>query len=192
MAHVEVYRYEAVNGTLPRICLVCGAPAPCWVVRKMFAYDECYTRRALLITLLREGMKLPIIDDTEHVQWCQFPFCTAHRTYWLKREVCGFGSWAILVVGGILGMVWNNEARVIEPHRLSWLFIGLLAVWGILTILCKYAFLHVRGSSHTRLTILHASAEFAAAMAQHRAAAEREAPPTLPPPDDNPFSGLRS
>jgi hypothetical protein len=191
MARVEVYRYEAVNGTLPRICLVCGAPAECWVVRKMFAYSECYTRRAILVTLLKEGMKLPIIEDEEHIQWCQFPLCTAHRTYWLKREVCGFGSWALLVVGGIIGLVWNNEARIVEQNKLAWLFIGLLAIWGLLTIMGKYAFLHVLGSSHTRLMILHASDEFAVAIAQRRAAAERDTPPPLPP-DDNPFSGLGS
>lgn len=191
MARVEVYRYEAVNGTLPRICLVCGAPAPFWVTRRVSAFAAANLRRILLILYIQEIMKFPILEEAEHIQWCRFPFCHSHKTYWLKRELCAFGSLVILVVGSIVGLAENSEAQAVEQNKLAWLFIGLLAGWGILTIMGRYAFVHVVGWSHTRLAILHVSGEFVAAIAERRAADERDTPPPLPP-DDNPFSGLGS
>src|SRR5438105_930337 len=105
MAEVRLGRYEAREGLLPPVCMVCGAPAG--VVRTMWFWLVpwwlylvfplgCGVLYLVLLLLLVKRARV------------QAPLCALHRNHWHGRFLILVGMLALmtLVVGAGLALQW--------------------------------------------------------------------------------------
>jgi hypothetical protein len=100
MASIELSRYEAEEGDLPDVCMICGAPA---TVRKRYRF----TWHPVWVYLLVPFGYLPYILVaallTENVR-CYTLFCPQHKNHWRWRTLSIWGGFLVLlaVIAGIL------------------------------------------------------------------------------------------
>jgi hypothetical protein len=167
MAAVKVPRSRISDGSLPPVCVVCGAHADHYLFSYLRSPSLAWAFVSPLIGLLAFWCCLLSGDAGSGTFAAGFPFCNRHRGYWPRRA-------RIIVVGFILVVLFFSIAFALVPREAEshWLFglagFSLLIYMPTLLILQLFS---VRPTSTDResVTLSCANRKFAAAMASVKA-----------------------
>jgi hypothetical protein len=164
MATVSVPRDQIVDGSLPAICIVCGANAPHRLYPGIGAPSLAWVLFSPLIGLVTFWAYI-LFDRNSSSGG--LPFCDRHRRYWSRRASFIVGGFAaligLMVIGGLLTPAAAPGQKA-EPH---WLF-GVGACW-MLVFLPAFLVLHLSatrptGGNRKSLVLSGTSREFASAV----------------------------
>jgi hypothetical protein len=167
MPKVSVTRERIAVGSLPRVCVVCGADAPHFLFPGVSSPSLAWVLVSPLIGLVAFWAYILLGGGTRAGESAGLPFCDRHRRYWPRR------AW--FIVGGFLALVGLAVAAISltppaaagrkqEPH---WLF-GVVACW-ILVFLPAFIIIHLAamrptGGNRKSLVLSGASRQFASAI----------------------------
>jgi hypothetical protein len=187
MASIVLSRYEAEEGDLPEICMLCGAPA---IERKRRRF---ISHPFWVYVLLPFGWLPYIIVAsilTVRVR-CYTHLCSRHRNHWVMRTLIIWGVFAGLVVL-ILGSF--TVAALIGEKAMTGIVAGTLCIGSLVLMflwlasipILQVTAIHPADVTKRRLTLKCISPEFADAVWEYReerrAEAEQEdSPRGLPP-----------
>jgi hypothetical protein len=168
MARAEVPKARVADGTLPAVCVVCGAKA---VERRFPGVSSpslAWVVVSPLFGLLAFWVYVLVGGGQATDQPRGFPFCERHRKDWTRRAwfiVGGFLALVFLMVIGFLLTPKPAPGHKAEPH---WIF-GVAGLW-MLIYLPAFLIVHlraVRPTSATRdaIVLSGVSREFASAVA---------------------------
>ena len=165
MATVSVSRDQIADGSLPSVCIVCGAEAPHrrfpWIASPSLAW----VLFSPLFGLLTFWANILVRGGSSGTG--ELPFCDRHVGYWARRArliVVGFlAVVGLMVAGGVLTPP-APRGQDPEPH---WL-LGVGACWMVL-FLPTFLVLHLSatrptGGRRKTLTLSGASRQFADAV----------------------------
>jgi hypothetical protein len=138
-----VPRSEISEGTLPRLCLICGQPAAVnrypaltspaleWVV-----VSPILGILSFWLLILIEQFKTP------GGRVGGIPFCEVHKNYWLRRAVVIIGGFALVAVLMAVGFALTPKPPpgANRPENVHWVF----AVAGLIVILFLPVFLFLQ------------------------------------------------
>lgn len=169
MAKVSVPREQIADGSLPSVCIVCGAEAPHRLFPNIGAPSLLWVLFSPLIGLITFWIYI-LLAAGGSANKGGLPFCERHQRYWTRR------AWFIVVGFSIIGLVVAAAAltptaapgQKDDPH---WLF-GLGGCWA-LVFLPSFLVVHLTatrptGGSRESLVLSGASREFASAIEENR------------------------
>ena len=185
MPKVSVPRDQIADGSLPPVCVVCGAPAPYRRYPGISAPSLAWVLLSPLIGLISFWGYILLSGGRSQERAAGLPFCDRHLGYWQRR------AW--FIVGGFLALVGLSIAAVLltqpaapgkkeQPH---WL-LGVAGCW-MLVFLPGFLLVHLTamrptGGSRNSVVLSGASQTFASAVSGGGSRAERIA--TADPPRD--------
>jgi hypothetical protein len=172
MATVAVPRDQVADGSLPSVCVVCGADAPHRLFPGVGVPSPAWVIVSPLDWLVRFWAYFLFAGGSSGGG---LPFCDRHRAYWPRRAwfiVVGFAAVIGLVVVAAVLTTPAAPGQKEEPH---WLF-GVAGCW-MLVFLPTFLVLHLSamrptGGNRRLLVLSGASREFAAAVDEGRRHAE--------------------
>jgi hypothetical protein len=169
MPKVSVPRNWIADGSLPPVCVVCGADARHHLFPGVSSPSLAWVLFSPLIGLLTFWGYI-LLGGGQRGEEAGLPFCDRHRGYWPRR--------ARFIVGGFVALVGLMVAAVAltppaapgkeEPH---WLF-GVAGCW-MLVFLPTFLIVHLTamrptGGNRKSLVLSGASREFGAAVTGER------------------------
>jgi hypothetical protein len=164
VATVTVPRHQIADGSLPAVCVVCGADATHRLFPGVGAPSLAWVLFSPLIGLVTFWAYILFASGSSREGG--LPFCGRHRGYWTRRAwfiVVGFAAVVGLMVAAALLTPPAVPGRN-EPH---WLF-GAAGCWMVVFLpafLVVYlAATRPTGGNRTSLALSGASREFAAAV----------------------------
>jgi hypothetical protein len=164
MATVSVPRDQIADGSLPSVCIVCGADAPHRLFPGIGAPSLAWVLFSPLIGLITFWAYILFARSSSGGG---LPFCDRHRGYWTRRArfiVVGFAAIVGLMVGGALLTPPAAPGQKEEPH---WLF-GVGGCW-LLLFLPTFLVVHLAatrptGGNRKSLALSGVSREFKVAV----------------------------
>jgi hypothetical protein len=105
MASIRLGRYEAADGDLPEVCIVCGAPADGYKL-KNFSWHPKWVYFFIVLGLLPLVIIALILTKRMSVR---APICRDHRYHWIWRSWAIGGSLVLLIVFFIAAMVIGSS-----------------------------------------------------------------------------------
>jgi len=170
MATVSVPRARVADGSLPSVCVVCGADAPHRRFPNVGAPSLAWVLFSPLVGLLTFWVY--ILLTSRSLQEGGLPFCDRHRGYWTRRAtVIVFGFLTMVVLMGVgMALLPPEQSGVRQPPN------PVAAVAGCWVLLYLPTFLILQltatrptGRTRKSLKISGASRKFAAAVAAEKA-----------------------
>ncbi len=162
MAKVSVPREQIADGSLPPVCIVCGADAPHRLFPNIGAPSLMWVLFSPLIGLITFWAYI-LFAAGRSANETGLPFCDRHQGYWTRR------AW--FIVGGFVVVVGLMVAAAVltppvgpgqkdEPH---WLF-GVAGCW-MVVFLPLFLIVHLSatrptGGNRKSLVLSGASQEF--------------------------------
>jgi hypothetical protein len=165
MATTSVPRDQIQDGSLPSICVVCGADAPHRLFPSVGAPSMAWVFLSPIVGLV--GFWASVLHDKSSSTGGGLPFCDRHRRYWPRRGwfiVVGFAlAVAMIIIAAVLAPP-DVPGRKQEPH---WAF-GLIGCW-ILVFLPTFLILHLTatrptGGNAKSVTLSHVNRDFKTAV----------------------------
>ena len=165
MAKVSVPRDRIADGSLPSVCVVCGADAPHRRFPGVGAPSLAWVLLSPLVGLLTFWVY--VLFASRSADRVGLPFCDRHRGYWTRRAaaiVFGFLAMVVLMVVGVALLPPERPGVVRTPNAVS----GLAGCW-ILLYLPTFVVLQLTatrptGKTRKSLVLSGASRKFAAAL----------------------------
>jgi hypothetical protein len=166
MATVSVPRKQIANGSLPSVCVVCGADAPHRRFPGVGAPSLAWVLFSPLISLMTFWAYILFASRSSGEGG--LPFCDRHHGYWTRRAwfiVVGFAAVVgLMIVAGALEPPPPAPGREAKPYWLG----GVAGCW-LLVYLPTFLVLHLSatrptGSNRRSLVLSGASSEFAASI----------------------------
>ncbi len=167
MPKVAVPRDRIAEGTLPPVCVVCGAEAPHRLYPRVAAPSVAWVWFSPLGGLLGFWVYALLGRRVSSHRPAGLPFCDRHRGYWSRRAwfiVPGFIVFVGLITAAAIMTSGAASGKEEEPE---WLF-GVLGCWmGIYLlafIIVHLAAMRPTGGNRESLVLSGASREFASAL----------------------------
>jgi hypothetical protein len=190
MASIVLSRYEAEEGDLPEVCMLCGAPAT-ERKRRRFTSHPFWVYVLLPFGWLPYIIVAAILTVRVH---CYTHLCARHRNHWLMRTLIIWGVFAglvALILGSffVVALTGQKLGKSSFDALFGTLCIGslvLMFLWLASIPILQVTAIHPADVTKRRLTLKRISPEFADAVWEHRderrAEAEQEDPPRGSPP----------
>jgi hypothetical protein len=167
MPKVSVARDRIADGSLPSVCVVCGAEAAHRLFPGVSSPSLAWVLFSPLIGLLTFWGYILLGGGQSRERLAGLPFCDRHRSYWPRRAWFIIGGFValigLMVAAGVLTQLAAPGKRK-EPH---WLF-GIAGCW-MLVFLPTFLVVHLAamrptGGNRRSLVLSGASREFASAI----------------------------
>lgn len=170
MPRVSIPRGQIGDGSLPSICLVCGADAPNRRFPGMSAPSLVWVFFAPLIGLLT-FWGYTLIGASKGRPG-GFPFCDLHLEYWPRRARFIVLGWLPFIAAVIAAVVLiPSSGRVVETEDPHWLVViaGCCVLVWVLGFLPAFLIVHLRamrptGGDRETLVLSGVSSAFASAL----------------------------
>ena len=180
MATVAVPRDQIADGSLPSICIVCGANAPHRLFPAVGAPSLAWVLFSPLIGLITFWACILFARSS---RGGGLPFCDRHRKYWTRRAWFIVVSVAAIVGLMVVGALLTPHAAPGQKEEPHWLF-GIAACW-MLVFLPTFLVVHLgatrpTGGNRKSLVLSGASRDFKVAVEAGTIHAEQDAPPDRP------------
>lgn len=168
MASIKITSYECRKDLLPGICMKCGQPATVRVSHR-FAWHPPWVPVLILVNLLIYAIIAMILTKRMTVN---MPMCDEHRTYWRKRALWTWLTFAIVVLGSISGI---GFLQTINPPQRDEYFsyvcfgsvIGFVA-WIILLVVLQSTAIKPKMITEHSITLVKVHQDFIDQLKQER------------------------
>jgi hypothetical protein len=179
MAKVSLPRDQVADGSLPSVCVVCGADAPHRRFPGVAAPSLAWVLFSPLIGLVTFWAYILLAGRSSGGG---LPFCDRHRGYWTRRAwfiVVGFAALVGLLIASVALTPHAAPSQKTEPDP-HWLF-AVGAFW-MLAYLPAFLVVHLSatrptGGDREVLVLSGASRGFAAVLCDERGRAKPAAAP---------------
>jgi len=167
MATVRLSRYEAQEGRLPPVCMVCGQQAA-----RQFTHKTMYWHPSWVFILLLLGV-LPFAIAalaTQQRLGLRAPLCVNHQSHWFTRSLIIWLSLLGIVVLGIGCFVLVEAQQAGRPTNdavLGVVCIGatvMLVSWVVLVIVLQSTAVRAKEITDRTITLTGVSSRFVEAM----------------------------
>jgi hypothetical protein len=172
MARVRLSRYEAEEGSLPPLCLCCGASAT-RLVEKSFSWWPPW----ILVLLITGPFWFLAALAFSRRMHTRMPLCEVHRNHWMWRSWFVYGAFPILVLLGIgtIALVGDagGSSRVVAG--LACFGTGVVVVgWLFSAILLQQLAIHASEITDRSIILTNLSPRFVEAVERERRLARGE------------------
>ena len=167
MPRVSVPREQIADGSLPSVCVVCGAEAPARLYPGVGAPSLAWVLFSPLVGLLTFWGYILVGRRHSHQGSAGLPFCDRHRGYWPLRAWFISIGFIFLVGVMVLAATLTPAAAPGQKENAHWLF-AVGGCW-LLVFLPAFIILHLAamrpiGGNRQSLVLAGASRAFAAAI----------------------------
>jgi hypothetical protein len=194
MASVRLRRYEAEDGQLPPVCLVCGGKARS-LTSKVMRWHPSWVYVLILLGLLPLLIGILLTQKSCRLE---APLCREHKNHWFSRSLVTWLSFlGLIFVIGILVAVLSSRQPGRGDDTFAFVCLGsvvLVLVWLIIVAVLNQTAVRPSEITDRHITLNGVSPEFVDALDDWRYSEEEEEevrprgrrtrPPPLPGPDE--------
>jgi hypothetical protein len=167
MPTVSVPRQALEDGSLPPVCVVCGADAPHRRYHDVSPPSLAWVLFLLILGLISFWIYILAGGASRPDRPAGLPFCNRHRRYWPRRAWFIVGGFVALVTLMVIGAALTPPPVPGRPDQPHWLF-GVAGCW-MLFFLPVFILLHLSAlrptaSDRHSVTLSGASRPFAEAL----------------------------
>jgi hypothetical protein len=173
MASIRLGRYEAADGDLPEVCIVCGAPGDVYRL-KNFSWHPKWVYFFILLGLLPLVIIALILTKRMSVR---APVCRDHRYHWIWRSWVIGGSLVLLIALFFVAMVIGSslERRANGGDFFGVIcggFVALGIVWLIAAVAVQSTAVRATEITDREITLAGVSPKFVEAVLERDAEEE--------------------
>ena len=156
MADIRLHVYEA-DGYLPAVCMYCGKPATTTITKRM-SWRPAWAGGVIGMILTKYAT-------------VQAPFCAEHKGHWFNRALLMWGSFfllGVIFVGGLVLAV-NAEQQLAEKVLFPiWgITCGILFIaWIVLLCVCQFTTIRPKEITDDEIFLTGVCAQFVEAIAE--------------------------